>query len=138
MFLLILTHVNTGHQRFVIEQVFCQCLCQFGLTYTGGAKEDERADGAFRVLQSCTAPAHGVCYGFDGFVLSDNTFVQFVFQMEQLVAFALQHLAYRYSRPARYYIGYILGSYLFLNHGVVALLFLQVFLDALDFVFQCL
>ena len=136
MLFLILAHVDTRHQGFIIKQVFRQSFRQLGLTYTRRTEEDERTDRAFRVLQSRTAPAHGIRYGFDGFVLSDHPLVQFVFQVKQLVALALQHLAYGYARPARYHVGDVFGGHFFLNHRIIALLSLQVFLDALDFVFQ--
>ena len=75
MLLLILAHVDTGHQRFVIEQVFRQRFRQLGLTYTRGTEEDERTNRPLRVLQAGTAPAHGVGYGLDGFVLTDDPLV---------------------------------------------------------------
>ena len=34
MFLLVFTHVDTRHQRFIIEQVLGKSLCQLGFTYT--------------------------------------------------------------------------------------------------------
>ena len=100
MLLLILTHVDTGHHRVVVEKVFSQRLRQLGLTDTRRTQEDERADGSFRVLQSGTAPPYGICHSLDGLVLTDDTLVKFVFQVEQLLAFTLQHLAHGDSRPA--------------------------------------
>ena len=64
--------------------------------------------------------------------------MQLIFQVKQLLSFALQHLAYRYARPAGNYIGDVFSRYLFLNQGTVTLLLLQVFLDRLDFILQCL
>ena len=40
-FLLILTHVDTGHHVLVVEEVIGQRLRQLGLTYTGRSQEDE-------------------------------------------------------------------------------------------------
>ena len=41
MLLLILTHIDTRHHLFVVEQVLGQCLCQLRLTHTRSAEEDE-------------------------------------------------------------------------------------------------
>ena len=38
---LIFTHINTGHHRLVIEEVFCESLGKLCLTYTRGTQEDE-------------------------------------------------------------------------------------------------
>ena len=54
MLLLVFRHVDTRHHRLVVEQVLGQGLCQLGLTDTRGAEEDERGNGALRVLQSGT------------------------------------------------------------------------------------
>ena len=64
--------------------------------------------------------------------------MQLVFQEEQLFAFALHHLAYRDTRPARYHIGNVFRGHFFLDHGRIPLLVVQVLLNLLDFVFQCL
>jgi len=136
MLFLILAHVDTGHQRFIVEQVFRQCLGEFRLTHTRCTEEDERANRTFRVLQSGTATTHGIGYRLDGFVLTDDTLVQFVFQEEQLFPFALHHLAHRDACPAGYHVGNVFGGHLFLDHGTVTLLMLQVLLDVVDFIFQ--
>ena len=136
MLFLILAHVDTGHQGFIVEQVFCQCLGQFRLTHTRCAEEDERANRTFWVLKTGTTTAYGISHRLDGFVLTDNTFVQFVFQEEQLFTFALHHFAYRDACPTGNHVGNVFGSYLFLNHGAVTLLVLQILLDVVDFIFQ--
>jgi len=138
VFLLILAHVDTGHHRFVVEQKFCQCLCQFGFTYTSRTQEEERTNRPFGILQPGTATADSVGNGFDGFILTDDTLVEFFFQMEEFFLFALQHLADRYSRPARYNVGYVFGIYLFLNHGLIALHGMQFLLGLFYFLVQCL
>ena len=51
-FLLILTHVDTGHHILIIEQILGQRLGQLRLTHTGSTEEDERTDRSFRVLQA--------------------------------------------------------------------------------------
>ena len=49
-FLLILTHIDTGHHILVIEQILGQRLGQLRLTHTGSTEEDERTDRSFRIL----------------------------------------------------------------------------------------
>ena len=137
-FLLIFRHVDTRHQRLVVEEVFGQSLGQFGLAYTGRSQEDERTDGTFRVLQSRTAAPHGIAHGLYGFVLPDDPFVEFLFQMEQLLALALQHLAHGYARPTAYHIGDVFRGHFLFNHRVCALRVLQLVLYPVDFVLQCL
>ena len=52
--LLILAHVDTRHHGFIVEEELSQGLGQLRLTDTGGAEEDEGADGALGVLQTGT------------------------------------------------------------------------------------
>ena len=108
--LLILRHVDTCHHLLVVEQVFCQRLRQLGLADTRGAEEDERGYRALRVLQSGTRAAYGIRDGCDGFVLSDDALVQFLFQVEQLLALALQHAGDGNARPAAHHLGNIVGG----------------------------
>ena len=75
--LLILTHVDTRHHRFVIKEELCQGFGQFGLTHTRCTKEEERTDWPLRVLQSGAATAYSIGYRFYGLILSDNPLVQF-------------------------------------------------------------
>ena len=62
--------------------------------------------------------------------------MQFVFQMQQLVLFTLQHLAYRYARPAGNHIGDVLGIDFFFNHCLVTLHLVQFLLRFFNFLIQ--
>ena len=104
VFLLIFRHIDTRHHRFVVEQVVCQGLGEFGLTDTRRTQEDERGNRALRILQAGTTSAHGVRDGCDGFVLTDHTLVQFCFEVQQFLAFTLHHLRDRDARPATYHL----------------------------------
>ena len=86
---LIFAHVDARHHVLVVEEAFGQRLRQFGLTDTRRSEENERTDGTFRVLQPGPAAAHSVRYGFDGLVLTDDTGVELVFEMQEFLAFAL-------------------------------------------------
>ena len=56
--------------------------------------------------------------------------------MQQLILFALQHLAYRYACPAGNYIGNIFGIDFFFNHSLVTLHFVQLLLRFFNFLVQ--
>ena len=126
--LLILAHVDTGHQAFVVEKVVGQGTRQLRLTHTCGTKENERPDRALGVLHAGTAAAHGTGYGRYGFVLPDDTAMKLLFEVEQLVALALEHLAHRDTCPAAHYISNIIGSDLLLDEGTIALLVVKLLL----------
>ena len=133
---LILTHIYSGHHRLIVEEIFCKRLGKFGLTYTGGAEEDEAGDRTLRVLQTGTAAANGIAYGCDSLVLADDSLVELLLQMEQFLALTLHHTAYWYSGPAAHYLSNIIGSHLFADHGLTALCALQLLLNLLDIVFE--
>ena len=115
VFLLIFRHIDTCHHRLVVEQVVCQGLGEFGLTDTRRTQEDERGNRALRILQACTTSAHGVRDGCDRLVLTNYTFVQFCFEVQQFLTFALHHLRDRDASPARYHLCDIIGCH-FLTH----------------------
>ena len=110
MLLLILRHVDTRHHGLVVEQVFGQRLCQLRLTHTRSAEEDERGDRALGVLQSGTTTTHGIGDGCDGLVLTDDTTVEFLLEVQQLLALALQHTGDGDARPAGDNLGNVVGG----------------------------
>ena len=110
MLLLILRHVDAGHHRLVVEEVFSQRLGQLGLAHARRAHEDERGDGALGILQACTAAAYGVADGADGLVLADDTLVQLLLQVQQFLTLALHHAADGYACPAGDDLGDIVGG----------------------------
>ena len=134
--LLILAHIYTRHHRFIVEQVFCQRLCQLGLTCTRCSKEDERCYRLLWVLQSSTRTSHRIGYCSNGFFLSDDTLVQLFFEMEQLFAFALQHFCNGNARPSAHNLCNVLSRNFLSNHSIATLRCLQLLLYALDVVFQ--
>ena len=134
MALLILAHIDTRHHRIVVEQVFGQCLGQFGFPDAGRSQEDERADRTARVLQSGTAAPYGVGDSLDGFVLSDHPLVQYAFHLQQFLAFALQHPAHRDAGPAGYHLRDVFGIDLFLDHRSGGVVLFDLRLQRLDLV----
>ena len=99
MLLLILAHVDTGHHGLVVEEEFGQSLGKFCLTYTRRTQEEEGTDRPLGILQTGTATAYGIGDGFDGLILTDDTFVKLFLQVEEFLLLALQHLADRYTSP---------------------------------------
>ena len=119
---LILTHVDTRHHVLVVEEVFGQCFCQFRLSHARCSKENERRYRSFRVLKSGPTAANGIANGIYGLVLSDDTLMEFLLQMEQFVALALQHSTHRNAGPAANDLGDVVCSDLFSDQGLAFLL----------------
>ena len=130
--LLIFAHIDTRHHVLVVKQIFRQRFGQLCLTDTCRSEENERTDRPFRVLQSGTATTHSISNSTDSLLLPDHTRVQFRFQMEQFLLFALHHLADRNSCPTRYHIGDIFTVHFLLDHGGSTLHRLQFLLDFPD------
>ena len=116
--LLILTHIDTSHHGLVVEQIVGQCLGELCLTHTGGAKEDETCDWTLRILKTGTTAANSVRHCCDGLVLTDDTLVKLLFEVQQLLALALHHAGYRDTSPARYHLCNIIGSNLLTNQTI--------------------
>ena len=76
----VLGHVDTHERALVIEQALGQRLGEFGLAHTGGAQEEEAADGLVRIGEARTATAHGRGDGGDGLILADDALMQLAFQ----------------------------------------------------------
>ena len=100
VFLHILGHVDPNHVLFIVKQAFCQRLCKLRLTYTGGAKEQEAADGPVRVLNPRTGAHNGFCHRAHSLILTDHTLMQGIFQMEQLLLLPFHQLCNGNAGPA--------------------------------------
>ena len=131
--LLVFAHVDTRHHVLIIKQIVSQRLGQLRLTHTRGTEEDERTDRPLRVLETGTAAADSIGDGGDSLVLADDTLVEFLLEVEQLLALALQHLAHGDTRPARNHIGDIVAINLLLDHGGTALHGVELLLNLFDF-----
>ena len=70
----------------------------------------------------------------DCILLAYHTLVEFRFQIQELVLFALHHLHHRYASPARYHTCNIVGIDLLFHQCLVALHGLELLLDAGIFV----
>ena len=98
--LLIFGHVDANHVVLVVEQVFRERAGEFGLADACGAEEDETADRAIGIFQAGTGADDGLGDSDDRFVLADDTLVQLVFKMQQLLHFAFEQTRDRHTGPA--------------------------------------
>src|SRR5450432_4945398 len=55
----VLGHIDAHHRMLVVEEKVGERTRRLRLANTGGAKEDERADGAIGILQAGARTAHG-------------------------------------------------------------------------------
>ena len=96
----ILRHIDAHQILFIVKQRLCQRLGKLCLADARGAKEQERAERPVRVLNACSASLDSLRDDAHGLILADNTLVQRIFEMQQLVAFALHQSCGRDTRPA--------------------------------------
>ena len=116
-----LAHVQADHRVLVVEEELGEGLAQLGLPDAGRAEEEERADGAPRVLEARAGPADGVGDGDDGVVLADDALLDPVFHAEELVALAFEEARDGDAGPFGDDLGDVLVVDLFLEHGLVFL-----------------
>ena len=84
----------------LVEQGFRQGFGQFRLAHASGAQEQEGANGTVGVLDAGTAAEDGLTDPVNGFVLADDSLMQNVVQVQQLLPFALHELCHGDARPA--------------------------------------
>ena len=118
----VLGHVDTHERALVIEQALGQRLGELGLTYAGGAQEEETTDGLVRIGETRTATAHSCGDGGDGLVLADDALVQLALQALQLVELALHHLGHGHAGPGAHDLGDLIGGHLLVETLAVLLL----------------
>ena len=123
----VLRHINADHGILVTEHGLCQRFAQLRLAHTGGAQEQERADGPLGVFQTHTAAANGLCHGSNGFILAYHALMQRVLQAQQALALIFRQPRHGDTRPACHHGGNIVGS-----HTAAILLHLAVPLVPLD------
>src|SRR5262245_53207574 len=105
VFLHVLRHVDAHHRVFVVEQELRERTRRLRFADTCRAEEDERADGAVRILKASARATHRVRDGFDGLLLSDHALRQLFVELREPFAFALEHSRNRNTRPARDHLG---------------------------------
>ena len=110
MALHILGHVDADHGVFITEHGFGQRLAQLGLTYAGGAQEQEGANGPLGVLQPHTAAADGAGHGSDSLILPHHTLLKGFLQLQKAHTLVLCQTGDGNAGPAGHYVGNVLGG----------------------------
>ena len=95
----VLRHIEADQFVLAAKEFSGQGLRHFRLTNTCRAKEQERTNGAFRILQTCTRAADSASNCANSLVLTNNPLAQIIFQVQQILALALDHLADGHPRP---------------------------------------
>ena len=85
----VFAHVDAHHGVLVVEEKLGQRAGRLSLADAGGAEEDERTDGAVRVLQAAAGTAHGVGDRFEGLLLADDALFEPLLHLDELLALAL-------------------------------------------------
>ena len=124
----IFRHIDTHHVALIVKQSLCQRLGQLGLAHTGGAEEEEAADGAVGVGDTCAAAQDGLAHLGHGLVLTNDSLVEHIVQMQQLLALALHQLFHRDAGPAGHDPGDLLIGHTVTQEAVLLLLVGQLFL----------
>ena len=78
----ILGHIDPDQIVFIIKQCLRQRFGQLCFADTGGTKEQERANGAVRVLNTGTAALNCFCNRLYRFILPHNPLVECFIQMQ--------------------------------------------------------
>ena len=99
VFLHVLAHVDTNHILLIIEKSLCKGFGKLCFTNTGRSKEQERTDWFGRIFDSCFGTKDGIGYTAHTFLLTDNTFVELIFQMKQFGTLSLCQPCYRNASP---------------------------------------
>ena len=115
----VLRHIDADHAALIIEECLSKGLRELRLADTRRAEEDERTDWAVRILDAGACAQDGLADGLDGFILTDDAGVQHIFEMQQLLALARQHLRHRDARPAADDLCDILFADFFFEQAVV-------------------
>ena len=94
-----LRHVKLQQCILAAEHKLGQRLGQFRLAHSGGAKEDEGADGPAGVLQPGPRPTYRLSDRRDSLVLADNAPMKCFFHVQQPLRLATAQLGKRDARP---------------------------------------
>ena len=107
--------------------------CKLRLTDTGRSKEQERTDGLGRILDTCFGTDNGIRHLRYRFILTDDSLMQFVIQMQRLIPLTFCQLCNRNTCPPGNNPGDFFIGYRFVNQGKVFLLYFFFFLLQLFF-----
>src|SRR5829696_1447674 len=97
----VLGHIEPDHGLLVAEEVLGKRPRELRLANARGTEEDKRATGPIRVFDTGERAADGAGDGLDGLILPDDTAVQLVLHLQELLGFLLGHLLDRNAGPHR-------------------------------------
>ena len=95
-----LAHVDAHHGVLVVEQEFRQRLGELGLADAGGTEEQERSNRTIRIAKPRAIAANRIGDGADGIFLADDTVLETLFHVDELLALAFEHPGDRHAGPA--------------------------------------
>ena len=107
----VLRHIDSDDGVFTIKKSGGESFGELGLSDSCGPQKKERADGSLRIFQAGAGTDHGVCHSLNGFVLSDDSFVENGIKPQEFVFLTLQESSDRNSCPAGDYLAYLLSGY---------------------------
>ena len=115
MLLHVLGHINADHAALIVKKSLCQSLGQLRLAHPRGAQEDEGTDGTVGVLDAGPGPQDSFTDSFHCLVLAHYPLMEHIFQMNQLLPLAREHLGHGDARPAAHHLGDIFLAHFFLQ-----------------------
>src|SRR5581483_2138395 len=104
----VLRHVEADEGLLAVEEELGEGARELRLPDARRAEEDERADRPVRILDAGARAEDGTRDRLDRLVLADHALVEVLFQVEELLALALDELRHRNARPARHNLGDVL------------------------------
>src|SRR5206468_2543409 len=91
----VLAHVEADHHPLVVEQELDKRARQLDLADTRRTEKQERADRAMKVQQSDAAAPNGIGNGVHSLVLTDDTLVEIILEVDELLHLALHQTTHR-------------------------------------------
>ena len=124
----IFTHIDTDKGIGGAKHKFCQLLGKISFSYAGRSEEHKGTDGVVGVFQSYAVALNGTHHLLNGFILSDDSALQFRTHTFEPNAFLLCHTLYGDASHHGYDVGHLLvGNHLTLAVTTALPLLVQFF-----------
>ena len=117
----ILRHVDPHHRILIVEEILRERLRELRLSDTGGAEEEEGADRLRRILDARFRAENRIGDPPHRVILSDQSLMELLIQMEHLRALGLIELRHRNPGPAADDAGDLLLRHLVSDQSLTAL-----------------
>ncbi len=129
----VFAHVESQEGLVVIEEELGEGFGEFGFADAGGAEEKEGTEWAVFGGDAGFGATDDIADGFDGFGLADDTFLEFVFEVEEFFGFGGGEALKRDAGPTADDGGNVLlRDLLFENAGFFAFEFFDLFFEGRD------